>query len=158
MRLKILLLAAVVALGGGALYMLEGKQGTPKPKASDFKVATAAITSIARTVRLTGQTSAKHYANITAPMLRGPEGNRGLVLLKLVKAGSLVKKGDEVAAIDAQSTLDHMDDVKDSVKQADADVLKRKAEQAIEAETLRQTLRQAKADMDKARLDAKPAG
>ena len=28
MRLKILLLAAVVALGGGALYMLEGKQGT----------------------------------------------------------------------------------------------------------------------------------
>jgi HlyD family secretion protein len=158
MRLKILLLASAVALGGGALYMVEGKQGSPKPKTSNFKVATAAMTSIVRTVRLTGQTSAKIYANITAPMLRGPEGNRGLILLKLVKAGSFVKKGEDVAAIDAQSTLDHMDDVRDSVKQADADVLKRKAEQAIEAEMLRQTLRQAKSDMDKARLDAKPAG
>src|ERR1051326_5957534 len=158
MRLKILLLAAVMALGGGALYMLEGKQGTPQPKISDFRVATAAITSIARTVRLTGQTSAKHYFNITAPMLRGPEGNHGLILLKLVKAGSFVRKGDEVRAIDAQSTLDHMDDIKYTVRQADADGLKRKAEQAIESETLRQTLRQAKSDMEKARLDAKPAG
>jgi len=58
MRLKILLFASAVALGGGALYMVEGKQETPKPKASNFKVATAAITSITRTVRLTGQTSA----------------------------------------------------------------------------------------------------
>jgi len=157
MRFKMLLLAAAAALGGGALYMLEGSQGSPKPKVSDFKVATATIASIARTVRLTGQTSAQRYVNITAPRPRAPESNT-LILLKLVKAGSFVRKGEEVAAIDAQSTLDHIDDVKDTVKQADSDVLKRKAEQAIESETLRQTLRQAKSDMEKARLDAKPAG
>src|SRR6266480_1488122 len=98
MRSKMPLLAAAVALGGGALYMLQGKQPAPKSTISNFKVATAVITSIARTVRLTGQTSAKHYVTITAPMLRGPEGNRGLILLKLVKAGSSVKKGEEVAA------------------------------------------------------------
>jgi HlyD family secretion protein len=158
MRFKMLLLAGAVALGGGALYLVEGKQGTPKAKISDFKVAIAAIASIARTVRLTGQTSAKRYVNITAPRPQGPDSNKGLILLKLVKAGALVKKGEEVASIDAQGTLDHIDDVKDTVKQADADVVKRQAEQAIESETLRQTLRQAKSDMEKARLDAKPAG
>lgn len=157
MHLKIILIAAGVALGGGALYMLQGKQQTPNAKAPDFKVAIATPTSIARTVRLTGQTSARRYENINAPRPRGPETNK-LVLLRLVKAGSFVRKGEVVATIDAQATEDHIDDVNDTVKQSEADVLKRKAEQAIEFETLRQTLRQAKADMEKARLDAKPAG
>lgn len=158
MRFKLLLLPIAVTLGSGALYLLQGKQETPKPQLVDAKVAKAVVTSIARTVRLTGQTSARRYANIVAPMLRGPEGNRNLILLKVVKAGSFVRKGEEVAAIDAQSTVDHIDDVKDTVKQASEDVLKRKAEQAIEFETLLRTLRQAKSDMEKARLDAKPAG
>src|SRR5579884_168414 len=59
---KILLLTGTVLLGGGAVYMLQGKQGTPKAKEPDFKIATAVATSIERTVRLTGQTSAKRYA------------------------------------------------------------------------------------------------
>lgn len=157
MRYKLLLVVSVVVLAGGALYMAHGKQPAPKPLTPDFKVATATATTVSRTVRLTGQTSARHYATIVAPMLRGPE-SRGLVLVELVKPGSYVHKGQQIASIDAQSTIDHIDDIKDTVKQAEADVFKRKAEQAIEEETLRQTLRQAKSDMDKARLDAKPAG
>ena len=160
MSFKLLLFAGVVTFGGGALYMVQGKQPSPAPAstAADFKVATAARTAVVRTVRLTGQTSARRFATITAPMLKGPETNRGLVLTELVKPGSFVKKGDEVAAIDAQATIDHIDDIKDTVKQAKADVLKRKSEQAIEAENLQRTLRLAKSDMEKARLDAKPAG
>jgi multidrug efflux pump subunit AcrA (membrane-fusion protein) len=158
MRSKILATAALLMLGGGAVYLLQGKQQTPKPKDEKFKVATAAVTSISRTVRLAGQTSARKYANITAPQLRGPESNKNLVLLELVKAGSFVHKGQVIARIDAQSTIDHLDDVKDTVEQADADIRKRKAEQAVESENLQQTLRQAKSDRDKARLDAKPAG
>ena len=158
MRSKILVTAALLLLGGGAVYMLQGKQQTPKPKTAQFKVATATVTSISRTVRLTGQTSARRYANINAPELRGPENNKNLILLELVKAGSFVHKGQVIARIDAQSTVDHIDDVKDTVSQAEADVNKRKAEQAIESETVRQTLRQAKSDRDKARLDARPAG
>ena len=159
MRSKILLLAGVVVLSGGAVYLLQGKQTTsPKTAAPDFKVAKATTASVARTLRLTGQTSARQYESIIAPMLRGPESNRALILMKLVKAGSFVKKGEEVAVIDGQATIDHIDDVKDNLKQAEADVVKRKAEQAIELETLRQTLRQAKSDMEKAKLDAQPAG
>src|SRR5204862_2044838 len=48
---------------------------------------------------------------------------------------------------------DHVDDVHALVVQAEGDVRKRKADQAIEAERLQQTLRQAKAAMDKAKLD-----
>ncbi len=159
MRLKILLALALAMLAGGALYLLHGKPDVSPGKTPDFKTAKVAAGTVTRTIRLTGQTSARKYANITAPILRGGEGGRGsLILLKLVKAGSRVKVGDEVASIDAQSTLDHIDDLADTVKQAESDVLKRKAEQAIQWETLQQTLRQAKADMDKARLDAQPAG
>jgi HlyD family secretion protein len=160
MRFKIIVPLAIATLAGGALFLLHGKQDAPQQtKSLGFKVAKVSTGTITRTIRLTGQTSARKYANISAPIPRGGEGGRAsLILLRLVKAGSRVKKGDEVAAIDAQSTLDHIDDVMDTVKQAESDVLKRKAEQAIQWETLQQTLRQAKADMDKARLDAKPAG
>ncbi|HLJ51436.1 MAG TPA: HlyD family efflux transporter periplasmic adaptor subunit, partial [Bryobacteraceae bacterium] len=94
--------------------------------------------------------------NINAPELRGPENNN-LILMKLVKPGAVVKKGEIIAQVDAQSTKDHIDDVTETVRQARADVDKRKAEQAIEWETLQQTIRQSKSDMEKARLDAKEA-
>src|SRR5205085_3720513 len=106
-------------------------------------------------LRLTGQTSARTFTNVTAPMLRSPEGNRALVLMKLAKAGAFVKKGELIAQIDAQTARDHVDDVADSVRQAQADIRKRRAEQEIEWENLQQTLRIAKSDMEKARLDAK---
>src|SRR5258706_15727569 len=119
-------------LAGGAISLLHAKPDVSHAKPPEFKVAKAATGTIERTVRLTGQTSARTYANISAPIPRAGEGGRGqLTLLRLVKAGSRVKKGEEVAAIDAQSTLDHIDDLADTVKQAESDVLKRKAEQAI---------------------------
>src|SRR5690242_18860409 len=161
MRSKILLPLAFLMSVGGAFYLLHGKPDvSPTTQtAPDAKVTRATVGSIARTIRLTGQTSARKYANVIAPIPRGGEGGRAnLVLVRLVKAGSRVRTGEEIAAIDAQSTLDHIDDVTDTVKQAESDVLKRKAEQVIQSETLQQTLRQAKSDMEKARLDAKPNG
>lgn len=157
MRSVFVPLAALLTLGGGAFYVLHGKQQAPDVKNAPSKVAAAQVTSVARTVRLSGQTAARRYATIIAPRMRGPDSGRSLVLLELVKAGSLVKRGQVIARIDAQAAADHIDDVSDTVKQSQADVVKRKAEQAVEWENLQQTLRQAKADRDKARLDAKPA-
>jgi multidrug resistance efflux pump len=77
--------------------------------------------------------------------------------MKLAASGSIVKKGEVVAQIDAQSIQDHIDDLNDTIEAAQADVNKRQAEQAIEWENLQQTLRVAKADYDKARLDARGA-
>ena len=159
MRSKILLLAALAIMVVGAAYLLSGKPSASKPAAvADLHTAKASLGNIERVLRLTGQTSARNYVNVTAPMLRGPEANKALVLMKLVKAGAHVKKGELVAQIDAQATLDHVDDVADSVKQAEADIRKRTAEQEIEWQNLQQTLRIAKSDMEKARLDAKTTG
>src|SRR6185503_20322074 len=68
-----------------------------------------------------------------------------------------VKKGDLVAEIDAQPLRDHVDDLDSDVQQANADVKKRKAEQSIELENLKQTLRTAQATWDKAKLDSNAA-
>ena len=159
MRAKILLLLAIAGLGAGAAYLLSGKTQPPKPAAeNNLQVTKAAPTTIQRVLRLSGQTSARKYFNVTAPMLRGPEAGKALVLIKLVKSGAPVKKGDLIAQIDAQATEDHLDDIVDQIRQGQADIVKRKAEQAVEWETLQQTLRQAKSDYEKAKWDAKPAG
>ena len=105
-------------------------------------------------LRLAGQTSARNFVNMTAPQQRGPESDKKLELMKLVANGAHVHKGDLIAEIDAQPVKDHIDDVADTARQAEADIAKRKAEQAIEWEQLQQTLRVAKADAEKAKLDA----
>jgi multidrug efflux pump subunit AcrA (membrane-fusion protein) len=80
-----------------------------------------------------------------------------LILIKLASSGSYVKKGEVVAQIDAQTIQDHIDDLNDTIEAAQADVSKRKAEQAIEWENLQQTLRVRKAEYDKAKLEARGA-
>ncbi|MFB3829853.1 MAG: efflux RND transporter periplasmic adaptor subunit [Bryobacteraceae bacterium] len=109
--------------------------------------------TIQRVVRLTGTTSAGRYANIAAPLLRGPESGRALTLIFLAKSGTWVKRGEKVAEIDGQAAKDHIDDTDATVQTAEADIRKRKAEQAISSESLRQALTQAKARLDKAKLD-----
>ncbi|MDQ2899256.1 MAG: HlyD family efflux transporter periplasmic adaptor subunit [Acidobacteriota bacterium] len=107
-----------------------------------------------RIMRVGGSTAARNFASLTAPMMRGPDSGRALVLISLAKSGSIVKKGEFIAQIDAQSIKDHVDDINSQVQQAESDIKKRKAEQAIEMENLRQGLRVAKSDLEKAKLDA----
>ncbi len=115
------------------------------------KVSAGAAT---RVMRVSGSTAARNFSSILAPMMRGPDSGRALILIYLAKSGSYVKKGEVVAQIDAQSVKDHVDDINSQVQQADSDIKKRKAEQAIEMENLRQNLRVAKSNLDKAKLDA----
>lgn len=150
-----LLLAAVA----GAGYWVWARTQPVNDAVTPAAIKTATVTNgvVTRHVRVTGQTSARKYANITAPLLRGPEGGRALVLLFLAKSGGMVKKGDQLVEIDGQSMADHLEDVKDTVEAAASDVKKRRAEQAIDMENLQQTLRVAKAEWDKAKLDASAA-
>lgn len=118
------------------------------------KSAKAAEGPLVRTIRVSGQTAAINYVNITAPIPRGPESSERMVIQTMVPSGTMVKKGQVVAALDAQGLKDHIDDLGETVRQAEADVDKRRAEQQIELENYRQTLRLAKADWEKAKLDA----
>jgi HlyD family secretion protein len=147
--------AAAVVLGLAVLVYLLWPATAKKPSVqTTVRTARVAVGPFERVLRLTGNTAARNFASITAPMMRGPDSGRNLVLIKLAAAGSIVKKGELVAEIDAQSLRDHVDDLDSDVQQANADVKKRKAEQSIELENLKQTLRTAQATWDKAKLDS----
>jgi len=83
----------------------------------------------------------------------GAGGDFTLVLLELPNAGHRVKKGDVVAEFDRQYMLNRLDDYKDSVIQAEANVKQKKANLAVSREAHDQQVRIAKSDMEKAKLD-----
>ena len=150
---KGLSILAVLGVLGYLGYQWLAKPTTDTTVFAAVKTATVAAGSLERVIRVAGSTSAREFANVTAPILRGPEARNSLYLTKLVKPGSIVRKGDVIAQIDGQWLLDHMEDVRDDVRQAENDVLKRRAEQAVETEQLQQTLRVAKSTWDKAKLE-----
>jgi HlyD family secretion protein len=119
------------------------------------RTAKARLAPLHQTVRVTGVTTSRNFANITVPKLTGPEGNRPMTILKMAASGSMVKKGQIVLEIDGQSLQDHVDDVNATVMQAQGDIDKRKAEQALDIENLMQSLRVAKSELDKVKLEAK---
>ncbi len=129
----------------------EQKKAESSPSVRTVKVSTGPVE---KTIRVTGTTQARDFASVSAPMMRGPDSGRSLILTFLTKGGTLVKKGEVVAQIDAQAMKDHVDDINTQVIQAESDIKKRKAEQAIDWENLQQTLREAKATLEKAKLDA----
>jgi multidrug efflux pump subunit AcrA (membrane-fusion protein) len=112
---------------------------------------------VQRIVRLTGSTSAKNFASVAAPMMRGPDAGRALILIHVANSGAMVKKGEVVARIDAQAMIDHVDDLSATIDQADADIRRRKAEQAMTWENMQQDIRVAKANLEKAKLDLSAA-
>ena len=102
---------------------------------------------------------ARNFAPIVAPRMmgRGSEGGAQMILMKLIPPGSRVRKGEVIAEFDRQWQLNRIDDQQAQVVQAEADISKRKAELDILRQASFQTLKVAKADMDKARLDLKTA-
>ena len=150
---KSLIGLAVVGLLGYLGYQWATQPATDTTVFAAVRTVTAAQGAVEHMIRISGQTSAREFVNITAPILRGPEARNSLILTKLIKPGVIVKPGDVVAQIDGQWLYDHMDDVRDQVRQAESDVLKRKAEQAVEVDQLNQTLRVAKSNWDKAKLE-----
>lgn len=151
-------LIALMGLVGGALYLLL-KPGPATQTGSTDLVRTAQVATgpLERVVRVSGQTSARNFATIMVPVFRGPDSGRDLTLMKVAKPGSFVKKGDSVAELDAQNLKDHIDDVNDQVLNVENNVLKKKAEQEVEWESLQQNLRVARADRDKTKLDLSAA-
>jgi HlyD family secretion protein len=157
-RRKWLMLLIIPILAGIAWFASSRAQTTQKQQTGPvYKTAPVTAGPLRQTMRLAGSTSARDFANIVAPMLRGPDAGRALVIIYLAKSGSYVKKGDKIVEIDGQNLRDHVDDVNAQVVAAEADIRKRQAEHAISMENLRQQLRVAKSAYDKSILDNKTA-
>lgn len=104
-------------------------------------------------VRVSGNTSALNFANVVVPKLTMPESDRPLTLMTLVPSGSLVRKGQIVAAFDPQAARDHLDDTIDGLNARETTLKLFRSQLDVEAETWVQQLRKAKATLDRARLD-----
>lgn len=148
-----LLALLLVAAGIAAWYFLKPKPAQTPAAAAAIRTAVIRTGNLQRNMRITGTTVAGKYTNIAAPLLRGPESGRALTLIDMVKPGTWAKKGTVVAQIDTQAAKDHIDDVQVMVQSAESDIRKRQAEHAIETENLRQSIRLAQSQLDKARLD-----
>lgn len=156
-----LIIALLVAGGAWAGYEFGYKrnQAAKQAQSAVAAIPTVKVRSgmLSVSTRVAGTSTARDFANVTAPRIQGPEGNRPMVIEKLAASGSMVRRGDMVAQIDAQSLKDHIDDVKDTVDTAEADVAKRRAELEIDFKNLQLTIQVAKSDLEKARLDASAA-
>ncbi len=78
-----------------------------------------------------------------------------LVLQDAVKPGARVNKGQVIAEFDRQYMLNRLEDYRASVAQMEAGVRRLKAELLVTRESHRQTVANAKAALEKARLDVK---
>ena len=78
-----------------------------------------------------------------------------MLLLKIATSGTMVHKGDVVAEFDPQNMQDHLEDTIDGLQDKVNDVKKKVVQNEVDMVNLEQTLRVAKANVDKARLDMK---
>jgi HlyD family secretion protein len=182
-----LILAIVVVAGGTAYYLNNRSQARSATGGTAITVPTIAVSmgNLTATVRVNGTVAAKNFAALLAPRIMGSRGdmNRGgdasfgqrggggggggggpmmggdftLILLRLAKAGTQVKSGDIVAEFDPQFQQQRYDDYKDSVIQQENTVKKMLANLAAVKEAHDQSVRSAKADWEKARLDLQTA-
>ncbi|HEY3835319.1 MAG TPA: HlyD family efflux transporter periplasmic adaptor subunit [Bryobacteraceae bacterium] len=148
------ILLAVVAAGAAAFYWYHShSQNAETAVTTGVRTIKVSGGSASPSLRVTGTTSARVYASVNAPVMMGPDSGRGLLLETVAKSGSVVKAGDAIAQLDTQAIQDHADDVKALVQQADDAIKRRRADQSIELENWRQSIRSAKALWDKAKLD-----
>ncbi len=145
-------LAGIAVISGLGYWALKSNRTQP---AAQETVRTARVTRgpLTKILRIAGVTGAHTFNQVVAPVMRGGNEGRSLILMKLVPSGSHVNKGDLIAQIDGQAYRDHINDVAALVSQANADVKKRRAEHAIEMENLQQMVRAANAAVEKAKLD-----
>jgi HlyD family secretion protein len=124
----------------------------------------------AAALRVAGSISAIKSVSLLAPRVlgsrsgvnRGGDGGGGggggdfnLVLLSLAKAGTKVAAGDVVAQFDSQNQVQRLDDYRDAVIQLESQLKSATAALASTVETYAQSVRSAKADWDKAIIDAR---
>jgi len=146
-------IAGLILVAGAA--GLAWQRAHPARQAAARPVRTAIVTrgTLPITARIGGSTSARNFANITAPKLTVPESDRPMTLMMLAESGTRVRQGQIIAQFDPQSTADHLDDTRDGLHLRKNTLEKVRANLDLQVEVLVQNLRTAKSKLDKARLD-----
>ncbi len=155
-------LILLLGLGLGALAFTFSDEGLVQQAAqtgAQLRTATVDTGALDHSLRVGGTISARNFAAIRAPRMRGPgdTGRQGLVLMNLAQAGEMVHAGQTVATFELKWLEDHIDDRRSAMVVSESQVEKRRAEQMIEQETDRQAAVTAKAEWEKAKFDLRTA-
>ena len=133
----------------------------PAATAASIPTAKAAIGDFERVLRASGTVAAQNFAAIRTPTMQaGRDTGRqssAMTLTSLASPGAVVREGEMVAEFEFQAIVDHLDDTRSTLTQAEADFQKKRAEIMIAQEAKQQSLRDAKAVRDKAQLDLRTA-
>jgi HlyD family secretion protein len=91
-------------------------------------------------------------------LMGGGGGDFQMTVQNLAPAGSIVSKGDVVARFDDQMMLNRLDDYRASVLQTEMSYKKMLADLEVARKAHEQSIAQAKADLDKSRLNLQTVG
>jgi len=100
-------------------------------------------------VEIRGEVKALRSAVVTAPSSAGD-----ILIVKLLKSGTMVKKGDEVAVLDTSNLRNTLDQRRSDLKQADAQIENSRAQAHLTEEQDQTALVKAQYDVERARLEA----
>jgi HlyD family secretion protein len=149
------LAAAVVAVVVLAWLGYRTFAGAPEPatvSANVIRTATATSGNLVVSLRVAGSTTAQDFVSVRAPMQRN-RNRMPMTLERLVPSGRFVKKGEIIAQVENQFLIDRMDDEVAQLAQADLNLRKLQAQQGVDLESSRQSLRVTKASLDKAEME-----
>jgi HlyD family secretion protein len=153
----------LLALGALTLWWVQTHRQTPAVATfAPARMATARSGAIERTIRVTGSTAASRSKYLIAPRMGGTrsfrdQGELGLTLMRLLPAGSNVKKGQIVAEFDRHAMMLRLDDYRSSVLQEKSSLVRLQAYLELRRVQQRHKVAQAKAAMEKAALDLRTA-
>jgi HlyD family secretion protein len=140
--------AAVITVGGVTAALVNGSTVLPDARSS---VPTAKVVRgpLKLTVYATGELRAGRTVNLVAP----PAGG-ALRILKLVPTGSVVKKGDVVIQFDPSDQQYTLEQAKSDLAGAEQEIVKMKADNAVQASQDKLNLLTARYDVRRGELNA----
>ncbi len=127
-RARNIALAVAVVLIAGVLYLWRGT-ATATQTTTILRTAVVERRDMVRTLRVNGTIEATQSYLVAAPQLTGG-GLNSLVITKLIRAGTPVKKGDLLVEFDRQQQINNALDRRTDFKDLEEQIRKKQADQA----------------------------
>jgi HlyD family secretion protein len=143
-RTVLAIVALLIAIGGGVVAMNAGSGSVPN--ATTVPVTHGEFVDY---IQIRGDIRPAKSIVLAAPLQSGGD----LQIVKLVKEGASVKKGDVLVEFDATSLEQRLAERKSDLKAAEGEIEQVQAQQKINAEAQKTSLMKATYDVDRARLD-----
>ena len=151
MSLRGMTLRKALMLGAGVLLLLGASYGALRTRKPPINVPIADVTRGEFTdyTLLHGEVKASKSVVVTAPSNAGD-----LQIVQLAKNGTLVKQGDVVVVFDASDLQQKLAQAQTTLKQADAEIDRMRAQGKLTTEQDTTDFAKAKFDVERAKLDA----